>query len=99
MSGPACAAADSSASSLIVSDVEHESGADFAERLADLSVDRFRSIGSDPERGVIETCHERGISVDDADPVGAAEIELPRWLREQSVSVTMHRHGRVHRPT
>lgn len=82
---------------LVTSDVEHESGPDFAARLAGSGVDRLRVIGGDLESVVVETCHESAISVDDAEPVGAAEVELPRWLREQSVSVTMHRHGRVHR--
>ena len=88
-------AASTTGTRLVESDVEHETSAQFTARLPGLGIGRYRMIGGDLEQDLIVACHALGVSVDDADPVGAAEIELPRWLREQVVSVTMHRHGRV----
>lgn len=82
---------------LVVSEAEDESGPQFAARVAGLGVDRYRAVGLPIEADVADACHRAAVSVDDADPVGAPEIELPRWLREQAVSITMHRHGRVYR--
>lgn len=86
---------------LVRSDATDESDTEFAARLAGLGVDRYRAIGfGRGDRGpgeVLVACHRLGIAVDDSAPVGSAEIELPRWLREQAVSVTTHRHGRIDR--
>ena len=82
---------------LVVSEAAEEPAAEFAGRVTDLGVDRYRAIGLPIEADVAEACHRAAVSVDDAAPVGGPEIELPRWLREQAVSVTMHRHGRVYR--
>ncbi len=37
----------------------------------------------------------RGVSVDTRPIVGAGHVEVPRWLLEQSVSITNHRYGNV----
>jgi RHH-type proline utilization regulon transcriptional repressor/proline dehydrogenase/delta 1-pyrroline-5-carboxylate dehydrogenase len=69
-----------------------------AARLGTLGVARLRLIGDDadtPSHDIRVAAHAASVSVDDAPPVGAAEIELPRWLREQSMTRTMHRHGRL----
>ena len=52
-----------------------------------------RLIEADPRAG-IDLAHVQPWLVKEA-----AEVELPRWLREQSVSVTAHRHGRIDRVT
>ncbi len=82
---------------LVVSEAAAEDGSAFAARVVGSGVDRYRAVGVPIEPEVAVACHRAGVSVDDAEPVGAPEIELPRWLREQAVSVTMHRHGRVYR--
>ena len=70
----------------------------FAARLVGLGVDRLRLLGADGDDDAVRrAAHAAGIAVDDAPPVGAAEVELPRWLREQSVTTTIHRHGRLSR--
>ena len=67
--------------------------------MAGLRVDRLRLIGVDDDATEIrQACHAAGVAVDDAPVVSAAEIELPRWLREQAVSITAHRHGRLTPP-
>ena len=53
---------------------------------------------ADPDSTVRRAAHVLGVAVDDAPPVGAPEIELPRWLHEQSVTTTIHRHGRLPSP-
>ena len=67
-------------------------------RLGALGIDRLRLLGDDVDtdgHDIRLAAHAAGVSVDDAPPVGAPEIELPRWLREQTVTTTMHRHGRL----
>ena len=84
---------------LVVSDSATESASAFADRIAALGVDRVRSIrDADPDDLLAIACHATDVVFDDSSPVGAAEIELPRWLREQSLTVTTHRHGRINAP-
>ncbi len=66
----------------------------FAARLAELPADRLRAVGvvSDAVRAA---AHAAAIAVDDSAPVGEPSVELPRWLHEQAVSITAHRHGHV----
>jgi RHH-type proline utilization regulon transcriptional repressor/proline dehydrogenase/delta 1-pyrroline-5-carboxylate dehydrogenase len=92
------AAASSTRARVVWSDTADESAASLAARLGTLSVERLRVVGASAamtEQELLCAAHAAGISVDDAPPVSAPEIELPRWLREQAVAVTMHRHGRI----
>ena len=82
------------------SDATDERAAVLSARLGALGIDRLRLIGNGADTAshdIRVAAHAAGVSVDDAPAVGAPEIELPRWLREQSVTTTMHRHGRLHR--
>lgn len=79
---------------MVQSDASDETESMFCQRLADLSIDRLRILG-DVSDDVRRAAHLAGVAVDDSQPVGLASIELPRWLREQSISRTMHRHGRL----
>jgi RHH-type transcriptional regulator, proline utilization regulon repressor / proline dehydrogenase / delta 1-pyrroline-5-carboxylate dehydrogenase len=56
--------------------------------------DRLRVVGecSDLLR---EAANRLGIRIDEAPIVLNASVELTRWAREQAVSTTMHRHGRL----
>jgi len=80
-----------------VSDAATEPDDVLAARVGDLVVDRLRAltvIGDDLARA----CHTHDIAVD-RNPVSAdGLLELPRWLREQAISRTLHRYGsiRVH---
>ena len=40
-------------------------------------------------------CHEAGIAIDTTAVTHHGRVELPCWLREQAISWTRHRHGRV----
>jgi RHH-type proline utilization regulon transcriptional repressor/proline dehydrogenase/delta 1-pyrroline-5-carboxylate dehydrogenase len=44
---------------------------------------------------IYAACDEHGIPIDDAPVVSAGRVELLRWVREQSVTQTMHRYGNV----
>ena len=80
---------------MIVSDATIETADSLADRQAASGVDLLRLLEVDAGNQLRTAAHRAGIAVDDAPPVGAAEIELPRWLREQSVTITNHRHGRI----
>ena len=58
------------------------------------SLERVRVIGSlTPEQ--LAECHLAGVEVDLTQPVADPMVELRRWVREQSISWTRHRHGRL----
>ncbi len=77
-----------------VSSPADEDEAAFAERLRRDPVDRVRTIGTVGD-GLRAAVHALMIPLDEAEPVADAAIELPRWLHEQAVSVTAHRHGLI----
>jgi RHH-type proline utilization regulon transcriptional repressor/proline dehydrogenase/delta 1-pyrroline-5-carboxylate dehydrogenase len=57
-------------------------------------LDRLRVLGevADDVRGAWRAA---GLDLDSTPVVAIAEVELRRWVREQSVSWTRHRHGRL----
>jgi RHH-type transcriptional regulator, proline utilization regulon repressor / proline dehydrogenase / delta 1-pyrroline-5-carboxylate dehydrogenase len=78
------------------SSADDEDEQQFAGRLAGLPADRLRVVGAAGDT-VRAAAHTACISVDESAPVGAPSIEMPRWLHEQAVSITAHRHGHVPR--
>jgi RHH-type proline utilization regulon transcriptional repressor/proline dehydrogenase/delta 1-pyrroline-5-carboxylate dehydrogenase len=58
------------------------------------TVERVRVIGS-PTPEQLTECHLAGVEVDLTQPVAEPMVELRRWVREQSISWTRHRHGRL----
>ena len=90
------AAATATGAHMVVSDSSIETPAELAERLQSIGIDRLRLVGIEIGDGILRAAaHRAAIAVDDSPAVGAAEVELPRWLREQSVTITNHRHGRI----
>ena len=84
--------------SVTVSDSEKESDDELLARLGDLGgdlgLDRVRML-TQPSAALRIGVFELGIDID-AEPVSSSgRRELRRWLREQAVSRTAHRHGRV----
>ncbi len=75
-----------------VSDALTETDDAFAARLATVGVDRLRVLGTTSDV-VLRSAHAAGVAVDPRPLCLEPEIEAPRWLREQSVTTTMHRHG------
>jgi RHH-type transcriptional regulator, proline utilization regulon repressor / proline dehydrogenase / delta 1-pyrroline-5-carboxylate dehydrogenase len=58
------------------------------------SVDRVRLLCPVGD-AQLRACHDADVAVDGDAPVGDGLVELRHWVREQSVTRTMHRHGRV----
>ncbi|MDY7105807.1 MAG: bifunctional proline dehydrogenase/L-glutamate gamma-semialdehyde dehydrogenase [Actinomycetota bacterium] len=68
-----------------------------AERLASSGAARLRALG--PLDGAVRLAAiDAGIAVDDRDVVGHGLIEGVRWVREQALSITNHRHGTILTP-
>ncbi len=87
-------AAEISGTRLVVSDAAIEPESVLIERLSVLGVERVRLLttGGDQLR---TTCQALAIEID-TEPVSiSGRRELRRWLREQAISWTTHRHGRV----
>ncbi len=76
----------------VESDTREESDDEFVHRLG--GVDRVRlltDLRSEARRAV----HAANIAIDVSAPVSDGFVELYRWVREQAISRTMHRHGRL----
>jgi RHH-type transcriptional regulator, proline utilization regulon repressor / proline dehydrogenase / delta 1-pyrroline-5-carboxylate dehydrogenase len=65
-----------------------------ARRLASTGAERMRVLGPISDT-LAAAAHRAGIPVDGTAVTGIATVELPHWVREQSISRTMHRHGRM----
>jgi RHH-type proline utilization regulon transcriptional repressor/proline dehydrogenase/delta 1-pyrroline-5-carboxylate dehydrogenase len=86
------------AARLTQTEVELASGREpddtLARRLASTGAERMRVLGPISDT-LAAAAHRAGITVDDTAVTGIATVELPHWVREQSISRTMHRHGRM----
>lgn len=82
---------------IVVSDPADHSDEEFAESLATLTTGvttRVRLLTS-ASSDVHEKAFSAGIAVDTSPVAWLPMIELPRWVIEQAVARTMHRHGRL----
>jgi len=75
-------------------DVTVEDEATLISRLDGVKADKLRLIGPAGDELRL-AAHDAGLWVDDVPVVPHPARELLRWLREQSVSETRHRHGNV----
>ena len=66
----------------------------YAATIAGLGVERLRLL-TDATPDLLAAAHASGVAVDRQPVTDAGEIELGRWLKEQAVSITRHRHGRL----
>ena len=78
------------------SDAAHETDIEFARRVtSDVQApDRVRLLTSldDDARRIL---HAADIAIDVTEPVTDPMLELQHWVREQAISRTLHRHGRI----
>jgi RHH-type transcriptional regulator, proline utilization regulon repressor / proline dehydrogenase / delta 1-pyrroline-5-carboxylate dehydrogenase len=88
------AAAEATGTRLVVSELNDETDEQFATRLSQLGIDRLRLVGTVAET-VRAAAHAAAVLLDERPIHPHPDVELPRWLREQSVSITAHRHGHV----
>jgi RHH-type proline utilization regulon transcriptional repressor/proline dehydrogenase/delta 1-pyrroline-5-carboxylate dehydrogenase len=79
---------------LLVSDANVEPETALIERLGNHTVERVRLL-TQASSELRACCYANSIEID-AEPVSiSGRRELRRWLREQAISRTTHRHGRV----
>jgi RHH-type proline utilization regulon transcriptional repressor/proline dehydrogenase/delta 1-pyrroline-5-carboxylate dehydrogenase len=83
-----------------ITGVDHEvygadaSDAELSRGIGGMRVDRLRALVPISDE-LASACHAAGVTVDDTAVTASACVELPRWAREQSISRTRHRHGRL----
>ena len=80
---------------LTVSDGADEADVSLASLLAALRPDRLRlltALGSDD---VLRAAHAADVAVDRTPITADGRFELVHWVREQAVSITRHRLGRI----
>jgi RHH-type proline utilization regulon transcriptional repressor/proline dehydrogenase/delta 1-pyrroline-5-carboxylate dehydrogenase len=75
-----------------------EPEASLAARLGSLGADRLRLLAPAGDE-LRRAAHAAAVTIDDTPVTGHGRVELPCWLREQAVSITRHRHGRISPPT
>ena len=88
------AAAQRCGVSTVVSDAADETHDEFASRLPDLGVERVRTLGVVP-RTIRVAAGRAGIHLVDQPVTSSGRVELPYYLKERSVSRTLHRFGNV----
>ena len=71
-----------------------ESDETLAARLGSMRIERLRLLAPASD-ALLRAAHAAGIAVVAAPVTDEGETELPHWLKEQSVSITRHRHGRL----
>ena len=67
---------------------------DLISRLPALDIERLRVL-TPVDAPVLSAAHAATIAVDTAPVTGDGVIELAHWVKEQAVSITRHRHGRL----
>ncbi len=86
-------AASTVGSRLVEVDLTEDSHDGLTKALAD-QTDRVRIMCALPDE-LLSLCHQTGAAVDTSPPSADGFVELYRWVREQAVSTTRHRHGRI----
>ena len=71
-----------------------EDDAGLGRRLGESGVERLRLLAPCDD-SVRAACHRADVAVDETAVTHHGRVELPCWLREQAISRTLHRHGRV----
>jgi RHH-type proline utilization regulon transcriptional repressor/proline dehydrogenase/delta 1-pyrroline-5-carboxylate dehydrogenase len=79
---------------LVVSSAPDESDEALASRLPEIGAERLR-ISGDVSDALRSAAHDANLVVDDRPLSANPAVELPRWLREQAISRTLHRYGRL----
>jgi RHH-type proline utilization regulon transcriptional repressor/proline dehydrogenase/delta 1-pyrroline-5-carboxylate dehydrogenase len=87
-------AAQTTRTPVIWSDPSEESDEELAARLGGMNVERLRLLAPASD-GLLAAAHAAGVAVDRQPVSDVGDVELPHWLKEQAISVTRHRHGRL----
>ncbi len=87
-------AAELCGTQILISDALIEPDTELIERSRSLGVERVRMLTSAIDQ-LRAGLYAAGIEIDDEPVSVSGRRELRRWLREQAISQTAHRHGRV----
>ena len=79
---------------MLWSDPLTESEDHLAQRLSALGVERLRLL-TDVGPELLVAAHAAGVAVDRQPVTDVGVVELGRWMKEQSIAITRHRHGRL----
>jgi RHH-type proline utilization regulon transcriptional repressor/proline dehydrogenase/delta 1-pyrroline-5-carboxylate dehydrogenase len=80
--------------SLHISLVGRETETELAARLPDLKAEFLRTIQT-PGDELLGAAYDAGLNWINAPLLASGRCELPRWLREQAISQTLHRYGLI----
>jgi RHH-type proline utilization regulon transcriptional repressor/proline dehydrogenase/delta 1-pyrroline-5-carboxylate dehydrogenase len=81
---------------LFTSIATEESDRDFIHRLPSLAPEaEFLRTVTTPSDAILLAAYEAGLNWINAPLLTSGRLELPRWLREQSISETRHRYGQL----
>lgn len=82
---------------LIISRATNESSASLAARLPELrsSIEFIRTVDGPPDDTLLRAIAKNELNWIDAPLSTDGRLELTRWVREQSISETLHRYGNV----
>lgn len=76
--------------------VDEEPDAELATRLAAFGDGTRLRLLAPATDALLAAAQAQGVTVDRAPVTAVGDLELPHWLKEQAVSRTMHRYGRLH---
>ncbi len=79
----------------VESSCAEESDTEFAERMCTLGADRARILCTSLDDDARRILHQHDVAVDTTPPVSDGRLEFQHWVKEQAISRTMHRHGRL----
>ena len=72
-----------------------ETGAQLAARISCLNGEIRLRVVTSVDDDVLAAAHSTGVTIDDSPVAGIGRIDLLRFLREQAISRSMHRYGRL----
>jgi RHH-type proline utilization regulon transcriptional repressor/proline dehydrogenase/delta 1-pyrroline-5-carboxylate dehydrogenase len=88
-------AATLTGTSIEFSVAETETDAQLAARISCTRGEVRLRVLTDMNDDVLRAAHSAGVTIDDSPVTGIGRIDLLRFLKEQSISQTMHRYGRL----
>jgi len=80
---------------VVNSRLDTESDSECIERMRGLGVSRVRLLGATPSDELLRAANAHGIHIADSPVTKAGRIELLHYVREQALSVTLHRFGNL----
>ena len=78
-----------------VSSAAEESQPEFAARVGRLGAERVRMVGEEPQEELRRACREANAHLIEAPVTPSGRVELAYYLKEQTVSRTLHRFGNL----